>query len=90
MEKNSIIVKVSELRSKLQDIRRSGCELVCLTILDADESNGEPLPPCITFTACKEYNPDEWIDFEEVEAVSNENELTEKLLYGTVMGSNLL
>lgn len=88
--KDSIIVKVSELRSMLQDIRRSGCELVSLTINEADEFDGDTIPPCISFSACKEYSPDEWIDFDVVEAVPNESELTEKSLTAMHMSSNLL
>ena len=88
--KDSIIVRVSELRSKLQDIRRSGCELVSITINEADEFDGDVIPAHISFSGCREYNPDEWFDFEEVEAVPNESELNERLCMGIHMSSNLL
>ena len=88
--KDSIIVKVSELRSIIQDIRRSGCDLVALTINESDEYNGETLPPFISFSACKSFSPDEWVDFEEVEAVPNDDELYEKSFYATHISSNLL
>ena len=52
--KDSIIVRVSELRSIIQDIRRSGSELVCLSINEGDDE----LPPFLSFSACKEYDPD--------------------------------
>ncbi len=88
--KESIIVSVSELRSKLQDIRRSGCELVCVTIYDASESDGDTIPPCISFSACRQYAPDVWYDFEEVEAIPNEAEIFEKQYSGIEMSSNLI
>lgn len=34
---DSIIVSVSELRSRLQDIRRSGAEYVRVSLMEADE-----------------------------------------------------
>lgn len=87
--KNSIIVNVSELRSMLQDIRRSGCEFVSLTIDESEKIGDTVLPSSISFSACKAYSPDEWIDFEEVEAVPNEAELYEKSLTAIHMSSNL-
>lgn len=87
--KDTIIIKVSELRSLVQDIRRSGCDVVSLTINEADKFDDEVIPPSISFSACKEVSPDEWIDFEEIEAVSNESELNEKSLTAMHMSSNL-
>lgn len=46
--KDSIIVRVSELRSIIQDIRRSGSELVCLSINEGDDE----LPPSLPFLFC--------------------------------------
>lgn len=87
--KDSIIVNVSELRSMIQDIRRSGCELVSVSINEAEEFNGDVIPASISFSACKSYSPDEWIDFEDVEAVPNEVELSKKASDAMHMSSNL-
>lgn len=88
--KDSIIIKVSDLRSLVQDIRRSGCNVVSLTINEADKFDDDVIPPCISFTACNENSPDEWFDFEEIDAVSNESELNEKADTAVHMSSNLL
>lgn len=88
--KDSITVKVSELRSMIQDIRRSGCDLVSLTIHESDEFDGDIIPPSISFSACRSSSPDVWIDFEEVEAVPNESELDESSITAVHMSSNLL
>lgn len=84
--KDSIIVRVSELRSIIQDIRRSGSELVCLSINEGDDE----LPPFLSFSACKEYDPDTWIDFDGLDAVPNEDELAEKECSSMHMSSELL
>lgn len=88
--KNSIIVNVSELRSIVQDIRRSGCDCVRLTINDADNFEGDVIPPCISFSACKTFSPEDWVDFDDIDAVSNEAELDEKSITAVHMSSNLL
>ncbi len=88
--RNSIIVNVTELRSMLQDIRRSGCDCVSLTIDEADCADGDVFPTSISFSACKGYEPDKWIDFEPIDAVPNESELSEKSLTAFHISSNLL
>lgn len=89
--KDSIIVKVSDLRSVIQDIRRKDCDLVSLTINEADESDGEVIPACISFSGCRISSTDEWIEFEqEVEAVPNESALEEKMYTGIFMSDNLI
>lgn len=44
MERDSIIVSVSELRSLIQDIRRSGSHYVKISISEEDVIDGEPYP----------------------------------------------
>ena len=87
--KNSIIVKVSDLRSMIQDIRRSGCDIVSLTINDTDNFDGDIIPPSISLSACRNSS-DVWIDFEEIEAIPNESELEKESLTAVHMSSNLL
>lgn len=87
--KDSIIVKVSDLRSAMQDIRRSGCDVVSLSILDSDVSDGETFPPCISLSACSSHDPSIWTDFEDVDAVPNEDELKKHSLNSVHMSSNL-
>lgn len=88
--KDSIIVKVSELRSLIQDVRRSGCDIVSLTINESENCDGEIDPAYISFSACKAYVPDLWIDFDFVDAVPNETELQEKSDASPHMSDNLL
>ena len=88
--RNSIIVKVTELRSMMQDIRRSDCDVVRLTINDVDEFDGDTIPACISLSACRASSPDKWIDFDDIDAVSNESELEDRSLTAMHMSSNLL
>lgn len=82
----SVIVKVSELRSLIQDIRRSGSDYVEVSISEADDD----LPASLDLSGCSASSPDMWIDFEPLDSVDNAQELLTKSLYGTHMSSNLL
>ncbi|OLA57753.1 MAG: hypothetical protein BHW48_15220 [Roseburia sp. CAG:10041_57] len=88
--KDSITIKVSELRSMVQDIRRSGCDIVTLTINEEDEFDGETYPPYVSFMACKESFPEQWIDFESIDAIPNEDQLTSDSDSTVHISSNLL
>lgn len=88
--KDTIIVNVSELRSLVQDIRHSGCDVVSLTINEADKFDDDVIPAHISFSACKESSPDKWIHFDDIDAVPNESELKEKSITAIHMSSNLL
>ncbi len=83
---NSIFVNVSELRSLVQDIRRSGMDIVEVSISEADDD----FPASLNFSACKSCETDTWADFEPLDAVDNSSQLEEASLYGTHMSSNLL
>ena len=83
---DSIIVSVSELRSRLQDIRRSGAEYVRVSLMEADED----LPACINLSACKSYDTNEWYDFDGVDALPNQSELENDYLFGINISSILL
>lgn len=87
---DSIIVNVSELRSRLQDIRRSGMEYVELTICDSEEIQDDVLPPCIGFSGCKAVDPDTWVDFDDVDAVDNEAEFKKRSSAGVHMSDTML
>lgn len=83
---DSIVVSVSELRSRLQDIRRSGMEYVAISLSEADDE----FPACINFSACKACDTSEWADFEEVEALPQNEKLMNDCVLGMHMSSNLL
>ena len=83
---DSIIVSVSELRSRLQDIRRSGSENVRLSFLEADDD----LPASISFSACKAHDTTVWADFDGVDALPNNEELEKEYLNGINISSHLL
>ena len=88
---NSIIVSVSELRSRIQDVRRSGMDFVELTILPADkDDDDEIIPASLELSASKYSETSEWVDFEEIFALDNEEELKEQSLTSVHMSDNLL
>lgn len=87
---NSIIVSVSELKSIVQDLRRSGSDYVELSISEAEMIDGEQYPSELSFSACKSSDTDTWIDFEPLKAVENNQELQNKSLEAMHMSSNLL
>lgn len=86
---NSIILKVSELRSCIQELRRDGIEYVELSILDPDENDGDFIPATLEFSGCKFNDPDLWLDYEGLEAVENSKELEEKSFLSPHASSNL-
>ena len=86
--RNSIIVSISELRSLIQDARRTGKEYVKLSILDPlDDDDGEPVPAELSICA---FDSSECIEFETIYAPENESELSDSLIDTVHMSSNLL
>lgn len=87
--RDSIIVSVSELRSLIQDVRRTGKQYVEVSILDPldDEDSGETIPAELSMSA---FDSDACIDFEPISAPENESELSEQLVNIPCMSSNLL
>ena len=61
---NSILIKVSDLLAKAQELSQDGIEYVELSLLEAD---GE-LPACVCFNAYSATD-DSCIDYEEINAV---------------------
>ena len=41
---DSIFLRVSDLRTRIQELRRDGIEYVELSILDSDDDDGETIP----------------------------------------------
>ena len=88
---NEIIVNVSELRSAIQDVRRSGSDVVKIIIDEPDLSDKDDIVPAsVSFSSTKSHEPDTWIDYEPVFSVENESELEVKYLNGIHMSDNLL
>ena len=86
--RNTIIVSISELRSLVQDARRTGKEYVKLSILDPlDDDGGEPVPAELSICA---FDSSECIEFETIYAPENESELSDSLIDTVHMSSNLL
>ncbi len=85
--RDSIIVSVSELRTLIQDVRRTGKQYVELTISDSEEFDGETYPAELTLCTC---DSSERIQFEPISAPDNEAELRESMLHAVRMSSNLL
>lgn len=82
----SVYVSVSELRSLVQDIRRSGMDIVEISISESDED----CPSSLNFSGCKTSDTSLWVDFDSLESVDNASQLDEASLGGTHMSSNLL
>lgn len=87
---DSIFLKVSDLRTRIQELRRDGIEYVELSILDSDEDDGEIIPASLGISGCKFNEPDFWFDYEELETVENSSELEEKSFSSPHASSNLL
>lgn len=87
--RDSIIVSISELRSLVQDARRTGKEYVKLSILDPldDSDGGEPVPAELSLCA---FDSSECIEFDNIYAPENESELSDSMLNAVHMSSNLL
>ena len=86
--RDTIIVSISELRSLIQDARRTGKEYVKLSILDPlDDDDGEPVPAELSICA---FDSSECIEFETIYAPENESELSDSMIVAVHMSSNLL
>lgn len=88
---NSIILKVSDLRTRVQELRRDGIEYVELSIMDSyTDPDDELIPSSLEFSGCKFNEPDFWFDYEGLEAVENSDELQEQSLSSPHGSSNLI
>jgi hypothetical protein len=87
---NSIIVSVSDLRSRIQDIRRSGMDFVELSIQPSEIDDGEFIPASLDFSASKSIDTSMWVDFEPIDALENEQKLKEISLTAIHMSDNLM
>jgi hypothetical protein len=86
--KNTIIVSVSELRSMVQDIRRTGKQYVELCITDPSDDEEEPYP---TELYARAFDSSECIEFDCIYAPDNESELSDVLSQSALrISSNLL
>jgi hypothetical protein len=86
--KNSIIVDVSELRSLVQDVRRTGKQYVELSIVDPADDEEEPYP---TELYARAFDSSECIEFECICAPDNEAELSDVVVNSALnFSSNLL
>lgn len=87
---DSIIVRVSDLRAKIQDLRRDGMDYVEVSILEPDEFDGETIPACIQLSGCKVRDTHLWTDYDPVEALPKNEELLDNSLSGIHQSSNLI
>ena len=67
---NDVVVKVSELLAKVQELSDAGMEYVALTVLDEDEFDGETIPASLHFDAIESDDSFMSIDFEEIDLIS--------------------
>lgn len=75
--KDSIIIDVSELRSMLQDIRRTGKQYVKVMINEGLEDDGSGSVPASLLLQA--FDSSECIDFPEIYAPENESELLDNM-----------
>lgn len=84
--RNSIIVSVSELRSLIQDVRRTGKQYVEIAISDSFEEDGETYPAELSLCTC---DSEECVEFDPIYAPDNESELAAAMAEAVHMSSNL-
>lgn len=65
-----ITVKVSELENMVAEMKADKMKLVVITFEDPD-TDGEPLPACLTFHATTSRHAPELVDYGEIEAVED-------------------
>ena len=87
---DSIFLSVSDLRTRIQELRRDGIEYVELSILDSDDDDGETIPASLEISGCKFNEHEFWFDYEGLDSVENSNELEEKSLSSPHASSNFL
>ncbi len=87
---DSVIVKVSELRSLLQDIRRDGMDYVRVSLIDEDDLiKDDVIPASVSLSACKHYKTTEWTVYDEIYATDNSKELENDYLTGLKASSGI-
>lgn len=72
---DSIIVKVSDIRACIQEVRRDGMDYVEISISDPDKFDGEIIPACVNISGYKLGNAGMWVDYDPVEAIPDNEEL---------------
>ena len=65
-----ITVNVSDLDKMVKDLKKDKMQLVVITFEDPD-TDGDPLPACLTFHATTDRDCPELVDYGEVEAVED-------------------
>ena len=88
---NSVFLKVSDLRSCIQELRRDGIEYIQLSISDSDtDFDGDFSPACLEISGCKFNEPNFWFNYEELYSVENSKELEDLFLSSPHASNNLL
>ncbi len=87
---DSIFLRVSDLRTRIQELRRDGIEYVELSILDSDDDDGETIPASLEISGCKFNVHVFWGAYDGLDSVENSNELEEKSLSSPHASSNFL
>ena len=86
---DSIVVRVSDLRAQIQNLRKVGMDYVEVSISEPDEFDGETIPACLYLSGCKLSDTHVWTDCYPVEAVSKNEELLDNSLSGIHQSLNL-
>lgn len=66
---SNIVVKVSDLLAKAQELSDAGMKYVSLMTLDGFEDDGEIVPPSLHFDAIESKESFMSVDFEEIDLV---------------------
>lgn len=86
--RDSIIVSISELRSLVQDARRTGKDYVQVSIGEPLEDDGSGAVPA-DLSLCA-FDSSECIDVGNIYAPENESELLDSMSHAVHMSGNLL
>lgn len=71
---DNVVVKVSDLLAKAQELTNAGMKYVSLTTLDGQEYDGETFPPVLQFDAIESDDDFMYIDFESIDLVEFEED----------------
>lgn len=67
---NKITIKVSDLDDMVKDLKKDKMQLVVITFEEAD-TDGDPLPACLTFHGTSDHDCPELVDYGEIEAAED-------------------
>ena len=66
---DQITLLVSDLKTMVDSLVKDGMQYVSITLMESDEVNGDVIPPSAAFSGIHPDDPDEEVDFGNLDAV---------------------